>query len=102
MVRDKQAVTAPLAIHELELALLREQLARREWKLAAAAEELALMRRIRRTAQWSDDLEPLLEPLDTALAEALHTVERKDTTRIQAAHTRLEKAIFALRDRLYA
>lgn len=102
MGRNHHAVTAPLAIHELELALLREQAARRDWKLGAAAAELALMRRIRDKAQWSDELEALLDPLDAAIAEALDTVESKDTTRIQAAHTRLEKAIFALRDRLYA
>ncbi len=100
--RSAAAVSAPIAIHELELALLREQRARDEWNLPLAAEELTLMQKIRKKADWSDEFAKLLPALDGSIEEALDTVRSRDTTRIQAAHTRLQRAIFGLRDRLYA
>lgn len=99
--RSVSAVAVPIAIHELELALLREQRARDDWNLMAAAEELSLMQKIRQKADWPADFTALLGALDASLAESLQTVRNKDTTRIQAAHTRLQRAIFALRDELY-
>ncbi|MCC7412042.1 MAG: hypothetical protein IT495_10490 [Gammaproteobacteria bacterium] len=95
------AVNAPSSILELELALLREKLARDDWNLAAAANELTLMQTIRDRTGWPAGYKALLQALDESLVESLQTVKNKDTTRIQAAHTRLERAVYALRDHLY-
>jgi hypothetical protein len=100
--RSGSAVTAPTAIHELELALLREQNARGDWNLPLAAQELVLMQKIRQKAGWPAEFAKLLPALDSSLEESLETVRTRDTTRIQAAHTRLQRAIFALRDLMYA
>lgn len=99
--RSGAVASAPIAIHELELALLREQWARDAWNLMSAAEELRLMQKISKKVQWPAQYAGLLGALEAALEESLQTVQSKDTTRIQAAHTRLQRAVYALRDQLY-
>lgn len=98
---DSAMITTPLGIHELELALLREKAAWKEWELPAAAREIDLMRRICRRTQWSEDFQPLVGKLNSELTVAARVIRNKDTTRITAVHSSLESAIFDLRDRLY-
>ena len=97
----KLTVSTPLGIHELELALIRELAAWRDWDLDNAAIELSLMKRICKKTDWMDDYLPLVDDLGTKIKYAALTVKNKDTTLIGAAHTRLERAIFDLRDKLY-
>ncbi len=97
----KLAVSTPLGIHELELALIRELAAWRDWDLDNAAIELRLMKSICKKTDWMDDYLPLVDDLGTKIKYAQLTVKNKDTTLIGAAHTRLERAIFDLRDKLY-
>lgn len=92
---------AALAIQELELALLREQSAWEDWELPTATKELAVMARIAKKVSWPAKYQPLIETFDGALRHARETVDKRDTTRMGAAQTKLEQAIFALRDRVY-
>ena len=94
-------VSTPLGIHELELALIREMAAWRDWDLVNAAEELRLMKRICKKIDWVEDYLPLVDELNTKIKYAEKTVKNKDTTLIGAAHTNLQQAVFDLRDRLY-
>ena len=97
----KSVVSTPLGIHELELALIREFAAWQDWDLDRAAIELGLMKRICKKVDWMDDYLPLVDELGARIKETEKTVKDKDTTLIGAAHTRLERAIFDLRDILY-
>ena len=103
MARKKitETISSPLGTHELELALIRELAAYHDWDLRVAAEELDLMRRICRKTQWTEQFQPLVENLLKVVKETNQTVQDKDTTLITAAQTRLQQAVFALRDRLY-
>jgi hypothetical protein len=94
-------ITAPYAIHELELALAREKSAWRDWELRSAAAEIEFMRRVCRKAQWSEDYLPLVDKLNDELKTAATVIQNRDTTRITAMHSKLEQAVFDLRDRLY-
>ena len=97
----KLTVSTPLGIHELELALIREFAAWRDWDLDNAAIELGLMKRICKKTDWLDDYLPLVDDLNAKIKDTEKCVKDKDTTLIGAAHTRLERAIFDLRDMLY-
>jgi len=97
----KLTVSTPLGIHELELALIRELAAWRDWDLVNATDELGLMKRICKKVDWMDNYRPLVDDLNTKIKYAEQCVKNKDTTLIGAAHTRLERAIFDLRDMLY-
>jgi len=99
--KDNATISAPLGIHELELALIREKAAWKEWELAAATREIQLMKRICKKTQWPDEYQPLLERLDEELKLAARVLRNQDTTRITAMHSSLEGAIFGLRDLLY-
>jgi len=99
--QSAETISSPLGIHGLELALIREVAAYHDWDLRVAAEELDVMRRICRKTQWSEPLQPLVEDLLSAVKAADRTVKNKDTTLITAAQTQLQKAVFALRDKLY-
>ncbi|MBI2970089.1 MAG: hypothetical protein HYY36_05060 [Gammaproteobacteria bacterium] len=101
MAPRKSNVPAPIGIHELELTLIREKQAWQDWELRDAAEELELMGRIAKQTGWPRDYKPLIEAFHTALSHTRDMVRNRDTTRIAAAHSKLEQAIFALRDRLY-
>lgn len=94
-------INTPLGVHELELALARELAAWRDWDLRVAAVELTMMKRICRKASWVKDFRPLVEKLEQAIKATEKTVKEKDVTLILAAHTRLEQAVFAMRDELY-
>lgn len=98
---NKLIVSTPLGIHELELALVRELAAWRDWDLSNAADELELMQRISNKTDWADDYLPLVENLQAKIKYTEQTVKNRDTTLIGAAHTNLERAIFDLRDKLY-
>ena len=97
----KLIVSPPLGIHELELALLRELAAWRDWDLAVAEVELVLMKRICKKTDWAEDYLPMVKELEVIIKYAERTVKDKDTTLLGAAHTNLQRAIFDLRDRLY-
>ena len=97
----KLTVSTPLGIHELELALIRELAAWRDWDLENAAIELNLMKRISLKTEWTGDYLPLVDELKAKIKYTEKTVKNKDTTLIVAAHTRLERVIFDLRDKLY-
>lgn len=99
--RKKPTISAPLGIHELELALLREEIAAKDWELRVAARELNLIKRILKKIDWPKDYLPLVETVAKRNAHLIKVVANKDTTRLAAAHTQLEDAIFALRDKLY-
>ncbi|MGH8248016.1 MAG: hypothetical protein ACREUU_16460 [Gammaproteobacteria bacterium] len=94
-------MTAPIGIHELELTLIREKQAWQDWKLRDADLELELMGRIAKKTAWPKDYKPLVEAFHTALSHAREVIRNRDTTRISAAHSKLERSIFAFRDRLY-
>ena len=98
---NKSTVTTPLGIHELELALIRELAAWRDWDFSNAADELGLMKRICNKTDWVDDYLPLVEILKAKIKYTEQTVKNQDTTLIGAAHTKLERAIFDMRDKLY-
>lgn len=95
-------IDAPLGIHELEIALLREKAAWEEWQVPAALGELDFMARIIGRIRWPKDLAPLVKTLVEEVAATQHVLKTRDTTRHAAAHTRLENAIFRLRDTLYS
>ncbi len=99
--RKTESVNTPIGIHELELALIREKAAWQDWNLRVAGAELSLMKRICRKTQWATDYEPLAETLRGAVNRAARAVKDKDTTSISAAHSKLERAIYDLRDKLY-
>ncbi|MBI1732788.1 MAG: hypothetical protein HYR49_08490 [Gammaproteobacteria bacterium] len=94
-------IDAPLGIHELELALIREKAAWEDWQVPAALAELDFMSRIIGHIQWPKDFAPLVKSLVKEVAATQHVLNVRDTTRHAAAHTRLENAIYKLRDRLY-
>jgi hypothetical protein len=94
-------VPAAVAILDLQLALLREQKALHDWKLADAAVELATMKKVRARAAWTETDAARLEAFDAALARSTQAVASRDTTRLGAAHTALHQAVTALRDALY-
>ena len=98
---NKLTISTPLGIHELELALIRELAAWRDWDLSNAADELSFMKRICNKTDWADDCLPLVENLNAKIKYTEQTVKNKDTTLIGAAHTNMERAIFDLRDKLY-
>ena len=95
-------VPTALGVHELELSLIRELAAYHDWDLRNAAIELDLMQRVCKRVGWPDDYLPLIEKLIEAIKNTAKTAHDKDTTLITSAHTRLEQAIFALRDKLYS
>ena len=97
----KLIVSTPLGIHELELALIRELAAWRDWDLAVAEVELVLMKRICKKTDWAEDYLAMVKELEAIIKYAERTVQDKDTTLLGAAHTNLQRAIFDLRDRLY-
>ena len=99
--KKSESVSTPLGIHELELALIREKAAWQDWNLRAAGAELDLMKRICRKTQWAPDYEPLVDTLRRVLTRTARVVKDKDTTGISAAHSKLEQAIYDLRDKLY-
>lgn len=94
-------IDAPLGIHELELALIREKAAWEDWQVPAALAELDFMSRIIGRIQWPKDFAPLVKSLVREVAATQHVLNVRDTTRHAAAHTRLEKSIFNLRDHMY-
>lgn len=94
-------ITTPLGIHELELALAREKVAWLDWDLRTAAAEISFMIRIAKKTQWSPGYLPLVDILKEELRSADRVIRDKDTTRITAMHSKLEQAIFELRDKLY-
>ena len=67
-----------------------------------AGMELDFMRRVCGKVAWREDYVPLVGNLLEAVKNTARTVAGKDTTLITSAHTQLEQAVFALRDRLYA
>jgi hypothetical protein len=95
-------IDAPLGIHELEIALLREKAAWEDWQVPAALAELEFMARITGRINWPQSLAPLVKALAREIAATQHVLKTRDTTRHAAAHTRLENAIFRLRDTLYS
>ena len=99
--RKKPTIAAPLGIHELELALLREEIAAKDWELRTAARELDVIKRVLKKVDWPKDYLPLVEAVTDCNSHLTKVVANKDTTRLAAAHTQLEDAIFALRDKLY-
>ena len=99
--RKKPSVSAPLGIHELELALLREEIAAKDWDLRTAARELDIIKKILKKVHWPKDYVPLVETVTDCNAHLAKIIADRDTTRLAAAHTQLEDAIFALRDKLY-
>lgn len=100
--KNAEVISSPLGIHELQLALIREMAAYHDWDLRVAARELKLMRRICAKTSWTEPYQPLVESLLDAVKATSKTVRDKDTTLVTSAHTRLEQAVFALRDKLYA
>ena len=100
--RTKEALHPPVGVQELQLALIREMAAYRDWDLRVAARELTFMRKICRKIDWGEAYEPLVGNVLDAVKFTARTVRDEDTTLITSAHTRLEHAIFALRDQLYA
>lgn len=94
-------VPTALGVQELELSLIRELAAYHDWDLRTAAMELDVMRRVCGSVAWRDDFLPLIDKLLGTVKQTEITVTGKDTTLITSAHTQLEQAIFALRDKLY-
>jgi hypothetical protein len=103
MAKNKSAeqLAAALAVQELELTLLREQRSCEDWELLSAARELEFMARVAKATKWPPEYEPLAAAFDAALQYASEMIQKRDTTRIGAAQTRLEQATFALRDLFY-
>jgi hypothetical protein len=99
--KKKPAVSAPIGIHELQLALLREEIAAKDWDLRTAARELDVIKRVLKKVDWPKDYLPLVEVAASTAKHLAKVVDNKDTTRLTAAHTELEDSIFALRDKLY-
>lgn len=100
--KSADIVPTALGVQEIELSLIRELAAYHDWDLRTAAMELDFMRRVCGKVAWREDYVPLIGNLLEAVKNTARTVAVKDTTLITSAHTQLEQAVFALRDRLYA